>query len=276
MKDVQSQYDDRKMAINKVGIKDISYPIIVLDKADGTQNTVASINMYVDLPHDTKGTHMSRFVEILQRYYGRISIKNMKSILMEMKEGLDAERAHISFSFPYFINKKAPVSGAEGLMNYQVEFHGECGEDNEVDFVLVVHVPVKSLCPCSKEISEYGAHNQRSIVTIKVRFKKLVWIEEMVALAEKSASSPLYSVIKRVDEKYVTEHSYDNPNFVEDIVRNVAVELNNDINITWFSVESENFESIHNHNAYAFIERDKVKNPEGETAKVKELSSSLP
>lgn len=275
MKDVQSQYDNRKMPINKVGIKDLSHPIVVFDRSEGTQNTVASINMYVDLPHNLKGTHMSRFVEILQRHHGKVSIKNMKDVLVEMKSGLDAEKAHISFSFPYFMNKKAPVSGAEGLMDFQVEFHGESGRDNNVDFVLVVHVPVKSLCPCSKEISDYGAHNQRSIVSIKVRFKKLVWIEEMVELAEKSASSPLYSVIKRVDEKYITEHAYDNPHFVEDIVRNVAVELNNDKNITWFSVESENYESIHNHNAYACIERDKKKQPEGELVMTKEIETCI-
>ena len=258
MRDVQKEPDNRNIPINKVGVKGIRYPIIVLDRKNGTQPTVASVNMYVDLPHTLKGTHMSRFVEILNRHHGRISIKNMKNILEEMRQSLNAECSHIAFEFPYFIEKEAPVSGSKGLMEYTAEFIGNITLDSPIDFILGVKVPVTTVCPCSREISNMGAHNQRSVIIIRVRFNKVVWIEDLVRIAEDAASSPIYSIVKRDDEKYMTEHAYNNPRFVEDVVRGIAEVLAANENILWFTVESENFESIHNHSAYAFIEKDKL------------------
>jgi GTP cyclohydrolase I len=253
MIDIQNQTDHRNQEINKVGVKNIRYPIIVLDKAKGLQHTVASINMYVDLPHRFRGTHMSRFVEILNKYRGEIAIKTFSRILNEMKQKLHAKTAHLEVEFPYFIEKKAPVSGAKGLMEYVCRF---CGSSNErEDFYLGVRVPLTTVCPCSKEISDFGAHNQRSVVTVHVRFRKFIWIEDIIRTIEESASSDVFAILKRPDEKLVTERAYQNPMFVEDVVREVASKLSGDSNITWFTVESENFESIHNHNAYAYIER---------------------
>jgi GTP cyclohydrolase I len=253
MIDIQNQTDYRNQEINKVGVKNIRYPIIVLDKAKGLQHTVASINMYVDLPHRFRGAHMSRFVEILNKYRGQIAIETFTKILNEMKQKLNAKSANLEVEFPYFIEKKAPVSGAKGLIEYMCRF---CGSSNEKeDFYLGVTVPITTVCPCSKEISDFGAHNQRSIVTVHVRFKKFIWIEDLIQLIEECGSCEVFSILKRPDEKLVTERAYNNPRFVEDVVREVASRLNHDPNITWFTVESENFESIHNHNAYAFIER---------------------
>jgi len=256
LKDVQEEKDDRRIPVDKVGVKNICYPIVVLDKKNKEQHTIASINMYVNLPHHFKGTHMSRFIEILNKHHGRIALKNMGKILNEMKALLKAQSAHMEVEFPYFIEKEAPVSKEKGLMEYRCRFMGSSNE-LENDFLLEVRIPVNSLCPCSKEISRYGAHNQRSLVTVQIRFKHLVWIEDLVALVESSASSPVYSLLKREDEKFITESAYDNPAFVEDIVRNIAEKLQRDENISWFSIEAENFESIHNHSAYAFIERRK-------------------
>ncbi len=256
MEDIQNHKDSRAIDIDQVGVKGIRYPITVLDKYMGSQQTVAKINMYVNLPRYYKGTHMSRFVEILNEHSRRISLQNFSSILEEMKARLNAESAHMEITFPYFINKAAPVSGSEGLMEYKITFKGSLNEGS--DLVIMIQVPVSTLCPCSKEISDFGAHNQRGEVRLQVRFKKFVWIEDLIRLVEETASSAVYSVLKREDEKYVTEQAYQNPKFVEDIVRDIAVKLNRDSNITWFSVASENFESIHNHNAYAFIEKHKV------------------
>ncbi len=253
MKDTQNNKDNRNVHIDQVGVKGIRYPITVLDKATGEQQTVAEINMYVDLPRHYKGTHMSRFVEILNEYSRRISLKNLTKILEDMKERLHAESAHIELLFPYFIKKTAPVTGLEGLMEYSCSMKGAMTDGS--DLVLGIRVPVCTLCPCSKEISSYGAHNQRGEVRLQVRFKKFIWIEDLIELIEKSASSGVYSVLKREDEKFVTEKAYRNPRFVEDVVREIAVELSEDANITWFAVECENFESIHNHNAYAYVER---------------------
>jgi GTP cyclohydrolase I len=255
MKDIQNHKDNRNIDIDQVGVKGIRYPITVLDKNMGEQQTVARINMYVDLPRHYKGTHMSRFVEILNEHSRRISLQNFTEILEEMKERLNARSAHMEITFPYFINKAAPVTKSEGLMEYQCTFKGSL--NNKSDLVTVIHVPISTLCPCSKEISTFGAHNQRGEVTLQVRFKKFIWIEDLIRLVEETASSDVYSVLKREDEKYVTEWAYEHPMFVEDIVREIAQKLNNDQNITWFAVESENFESIHNHNAYAYIERHK-------------------
>jgi GTP cyclohydrolase I len=255
MRDVQNQPDTRKIPIDKVGVKNLSYPITVLDRTNKTQHTVGSINMYVNLPHDFRGTHMSRFIEILNAHHRELHIDTVGEVLQKMKEALHAEEAHIEVAFPYFIEKSAPVSGAKSLMEYRCRYSGTLRE--KADFILAVEVPVTTLCPCSKELSDRGAHNQRSVVTIRVRMRKLVWIEELIAWAEASASSPVYALLKRSDEKAVTEHAYDTPMFVEDIVRDVSRRLNDDARITWYSVESENFESIHNHSAYASIERNK-------------------
>ncbi len=255
MHDVQQLHDPRNIPINKVGVKDISYPVVVMDKNRKFQQTVARINMYVDLPHHFKGTHMSRFVEILNAYREEIALDKMETILQEMKKKLGASSAHLEMEFPYFIEKRAPVSKAKGLMEYTCEFNATLAES--FDFVLGIRIPVTSLCPCSKELSQYGAHNQRSIITIRVRYREFVWIEDLVAIVEECGSSPVYSLLKRVDEKFVTERAYENPRFVEDIVREVTQRFLAMENITWFSVEAENFESIHKHSAYAAIERDK-------------------
>jgi GTP cyclohydrolase I len=256
--DVQSMYDPRKVEIDKVGVKNIKYPIVVLDKRNRFQHTVATIDMYVNLPHNFKGTHMSRFVEILHEYKNMINMKNLPGILREMKTRLNAEKAHIEIRFPYFIEKEAPVSKSPGYLEYECAFIGSMNETDEMkEFIVSVTVPISTLCPCSKEISNYGAHNQRGMVRVSVKFKRFFWIEDLIGVIEECASSDIYSVLKREDEKYVTERAYENPKFVEDVVRDVALALSRDENFTWFSVEAENLESIHNHNAYAFIERNK-------------------
>lgn len=253
MIDIQKQPDFRNIPINQVGIKNLKYPVKVLDRANGIQHTVAAVNMYVGLPHDSKGTHMSRFVELLHTFRLEVSLKTFSIILQEMKKLLDAETAHVEIKFPYFIEKKAPKSNSPGLVDYTCNIIGTSSEDNLIDLVLEVIVPITSLCPCSKEISTDGAHNQRGEVRLKTRFKKFIWIEDMIELVEKAASCEVYSVLKRVDEKFVTEKAYNNPQFVEDVVRDIAMELKKDDNITWFSVSAENFESIHNHSAYACV-----------------------
>jgi len=262
MEDIQNHKDDRNIDIDQVGVKGIRYPITVRDKDMGEQQTVAEINMYVNLPRTYKGTHMSRFVEILNEYNRRISIQNFSDILEEMKKRLNAESAHMEITFPYFINKSAPVTGTEGLMEYKCSFKGSLNSKGS-DLIAMIFVPICTLCPCSKEISDFGAHNQRGEVRLQVRFKKFVWLEDLIRLVEESASCDVYSVLKREDEKYVTEKAYQNPRFVEDIVREIALKLNQDPNITWFAVESENFESIHNHNAYAYIEKHKTGTGQG-------------
>lgn len=255
--DVQSKADTRHIAIDKVGIKDIRHPVRVKDRGQGEQHTIAHFNMYVELPHNFKGTHMSRFVEILNGHDPEISVESFKDMLMEMSERLEARTGHIEMSFPYFINKSAPVSGVQSLLDYQVTFIGEIRDGRHVMTIKVV-VPVTSLCPCSKEISKYGAHNQRSHVTVTVRTNTFVWVEDLIDVVEKEASSELYGLLKRPDEKFVTERAYENPKFVEDMVRDVAAKLNADPRIEAYTVESENFESIHNHSAYAMIQRDKA------------------
>ncbi|MEW5755098.1 MAG: GTP cyclohydrolase FolE2 [Pseudomonadota bacterium] len=255
--DVQSAKDTRRITINKVGIKDIRHPVRVRDRSQGEQHTVANFNMYVTLPHNFKGTHMSRFVEILNNHEREISVESFDEMLREMVERLDAETGHIEMSFPYFVNKTAPVSGVQSLMDYDVTLRGEISQGVATTLIKVV-IPVTSLCPCSKKISDYGAHNQRSHVTVTVRTKEFVWIEELIEMVEKQASCELYGLLKRPDEKFVTERAYDNPKFVEDMVRDVAAQLNADERITAYIAESENFESIHNHSAYAMVERDKA------------------
>jgi GTP cyclohydrolase I len=250
--DVQSTPDTRRLAIDRVGIKSIRHPARIKERDGGIQGTVAHFNMYVGLPHHFKGTHMSRFVEILNAHEREISPDTFRLMLREMVKKLEAETGHIEMSFPYFVSKKAPVSGVASLMDYEVTFVGEIVDGKEV-FTLKVLVPVTSLCPCSKKISERGAHNQRSHVTIAARINTFVWIEELIDLAENEASCQLYGLLKRPDEKFVTENAYDNPKFVEDMVRDIAARLNADKRVTGYVVESENFESIHNHSAYAMI-----------------------
>ena len=256
MVDVQGSADTRRIAINKVGIKAIRHPVKVLGKSGGVQHTIAMFNMYVGLPHNFKGTHMSRFVEILNSHEREISVENFPAMLRDMVDRLEAETGHIEMNFPYFINKTAPVSGVQSLMDYDVTLVGEIGHGDITSTIRVV-VPVTSLCPCSKEISERGAHNQRSHVTVTVSINDHLWIEELVQFVEAQASCELYGLLKRPDEKYVTERAYDNPKFVEDMVRDVAARLNAECRIDAYVVESENFESIHNHSAYALIENDK-------------------
>lgn len=257
MPDVQGSADKRKIAIDKVGVKSIRHPVRVAEKGGGVQHTIAMFNMYVGLPHQFKGTHMSRFLEILNAYEREISVESFKVMLEEMVVRLEAESGVIEMTFPYFINKAAPISKVQSLMDYEVTFVGEIKDGKRV-FNMKVVVPVTSLCPCSKNISAYGAHNQRSHVTISARTREFVWIEELVEYAESHASSQLYGLLKRPDEKFVTEYAYDHPKFVEDMVRDVAADLNRDKRIEQYVVESENFESIHNHSAYALIERDKT------------------
>ena len=256
IEDVQGHADTRRIPINKVGIKDIFHPIKVKDRAGGDQRTVANFNMYVNLPHDFKGTHMSRFVDILNRHEREISVESFGKMLAEMTGYLDASAGHIEMTFPYFVMKKAPVSGVESLMDYKAAIFGE-HRDGRTEVWLKVVVAVTSLCPCSKTISSYGAHNQRSHITITAKITEHMWLEELIDIAEKEASCELYGMLKRTDEKYVTERAYDNPKFVEDIVRDVAVALNRDPRVSSYVVEAENFESIHNHSAYAMIEHER-------------------
>ncbi|RKT47704.1 GTP cyclohydrolase FolE2 [Thiocapsa rosea] len=254
--DVQGSADSRRIAIDKVGIKDIRHPVRVSDRSGTEQHTVANFNMYVYLPHDFKGTHMSRFVQILNNHEREIGVSSFKEMLTEMSQRLESEAGHIEMRFPFFVNKKAPVTGVESLLDYEVTFIGEI-QQGLPSLEIKVVVPVTSLCPCSKKISAYGAHNQRSHVTVQVRSQGHIWIEELIEMVEAEASSELFGLLKRPDEKYVTEHAYDNPKFVEDLVRDVATRLNEDDRVTAYVVEAENFESIHNHSAYALIERDK-------------------
>jgi GTP cyclohydrolase IB len=258
MDDVQGRADSRQIPINKVGIKDIFHPVRVRDRSGGEQHTVANFNMYVALPHNFKGTHMSRFVEVLHRHEREVSVESFRQMLTEVTRRLDATTGHIEMSFPYFVMKKAPASGVESLMNYQASLIGDVHDGHEQMWIRVV-VPVTSLCPCSKRISDYGAHNQRSHITIRAKVREHLWIEELIDIAEQEASSQLYGILKRPDEKFVTERAYDNPKFVEDIVRDVAVRLNREARVQAYVVEAENFESIHNHSAYALVERDKEK-----------------
>ncbi|MHB8232625.1 MAG: GTP cyclohydrolase FolE2 [bacterium] len=265
--DVQNSKDKRGIAIDKVGIKNLHYPVSVLDKKKSFQHTVADINMYVDLPHYFKGTHMSRFLEVLNEHRGEISIVNFPDILRKIKRVLNAGSASVEIEFPYFIEKTAPVSGKKSLMEYICYYNGtikgknktnsaeeECGEGDESIIIIGVKVPINTLCPCSKEISKYGAHNQRGVVSVSLEFSKLIWFEDIIKDVESCASSPIYSLLKRSDERFLTEHAYENPMFVEDVVRCVAGILKKNKDVKRFKVEAENFESIHNHNAYAMIE----------------------
>ncbi len=255
LEDVQSRRDDRDIPIDRVGVKGLRYPIVLLDKQRNKQHTIAEVNMYVMLPSDFKGTHMSRFVEVLNENRDSIDIRKLGKILEELRNRLNARKSYIELKFPYFVEKIAPVSRIKSLMSYDCRVEASGDYKTKEIVTLTVSVPITSLCPCSKEISEYGAHNQRGIVTITAKLKEFVWIEELIHVAEESASCDIYALLKRHDEKFVTEKAYNNPMFVEDIARNVTLKLQDDYRIEHFSVEVENFESIHNHNAYAFISR---------------------
>jgi GTP cyclohydrolase I len=250
--DMQSRRDDRELPIDKVGVRGLRFPIQVRDKTRKVQDTVATIGMFVDLPKEFKGTHMSRFVEVLNAHGNIIHVENISDILNSLQKKLNSATSHLEIEFPYFMTKRSPVSRKESLMDYIARFDASaCGA--ETDFVLTVKVNVTTLCPCSKAIAKYGAHNQRGEVTVALRFKKIVWIEEVIEIIEESASSQLFALLKRQDEKHVTERAFENPVFVEDLVRNVALRLNAHPLVTWYKVEAENYESIHNHNAYACI-----------------------
>ena len=252
--DKQSERDHRQLRIDKVGVRGLRFPIQVRDKAHAVQNTVATIGMFVDLPKEFKGTHMSRFIEVLNAHGNIVHVENMPDILFAMQEKFQAAKSHLEMEFPYFMVKKAPASGMESVMDYIARFDAAACH-KEIDFVLTVKAMVTTLCPCSKAIAAYGAHNQRGLCTVQIRSRKAVCIEDLIAIIESSASSELYSLLKRRDEKAVTERAYDNPVFVEDLVRNVAQKLNAHPDVTWYKVEAENHESIHNHNAYACIEK---------------------
>jgi GTP cyclohydrolase I len=252
--DKQSERDHRQLRIDKVGVRGLRFPIQVRDKARAVQNTVATIGMFVDLPKEFKGTHMSRFIEVLNAHGNIVHVENITDILHAMQKKFHAATSHLEMEFPYFMVKKAPVSGMESVMDYTARFDATaCAKD--IDFVLTVKAMVTTLCPCSKAIAAYGAHNQRSEVTVQIRSRKAVWIEDLIGMIESSASSELFALLKRQDEKAVTERAYENPVFVEDLVRNVALKLNAHPDVTWYRVEAENHESIHNHNAYACIEK---------------------
>jgi conserved hypothetical protein TIGR00294 len=256
IEDVQGRADSRRIPIDRVGIKDVHHPVRVRDRSGGDQHTVANFNMYVALPHDFKGTHMSRFVEVLHLHEREISVDSFREMLGEMTRRLDATAGHIEMNFPYFVMKRAPVSGVESVVKYDASLIGEIRNGVEEMWLRVV-VAATSLCPCSKRISDYGAHNQRSHITIKARVREHVWLEELIDIAEQEASCEVFGILKRPDEKYVTERAYDNPKFVEDIVRDVSVRLNAEERVLAYVVEAENFESIHNHSAYALIEKNK-------------------
>ncbi len=260
LEDVQNHGDDRQVAIDQVGVCDLRYPIMVLDRRLEKQQTIACLSLSVSLPHHFKGTHMSRFIEVLERHRGEVTVRTVPAILTELRTRLDAEQAQVTVDFPYFLERTAPVSGAKSLMEYDCSFKASL-DGGKNDFVLSVRVPVTSLCPCSKAISDYGAHNQRGYVTMEIRTEQrdsneteLVWIEELVEVAEQSASAPIYPLLKREDERHVTMQAYENPVFVEDIVRNVAIRLKADPRVAWFQVHAVNQESIHNHGAFARIE----------------------
>lgn len=256
MKDVQNERDTRNVTIDKVGVSGISWPVTVMDRDQGSQETVAEVSMSVLLPHHYRGTHMSRFVELLSAQEKNISLGNMKNLLALLKEKLNAEKAQAKFSFPYFITKAAPVSQAMGRVRYDASVDATLSGDM-FDVVVTLVAPIQTLCPCSKEISDCGAHNQRAHAKISVRMNGLLWLEELAEMADSCASAPVYSLLKREDEKFVTEKAYNTPRFVEDFVREMSLKLQQDARVTWFNVSVVSHESIHNHDAFAAIERDK-------------------
>jgi GTP cyclohydrolase I len=251
--DIQKTPDTRNIAIDKVGVRGVKFPIQVLDRAEERQHTIGNFTLTVDLPSHFKGTHMSRFLEVLNEHKREISVHALPQLLRNLKERLNAEKAHVSVRFPFFMVKKAPVTEKEGMMEFECGFDAECNGAFSAE--LYLKVPVATLCPCSKEISKYGAHNQRGWVTVQIAFSEHIWLEEVIEMIEGSASCALFPVLKRPDEKWVTEHAYENPRFVEDMVREIALKFDDDARIAGYRIEVENEESIHAHNAYAMIDR---------------------
>ncbi|MBH32470.1 MAG: GTP cyclohydrolase I FolE2 [Gammaproteobacteria bacterium] len=258
LQDTQNNADSRNIPINRVGIKDIVYPILITDKDKITQNVIGNFVMSVSLPPEKKGTHMSRFVEVIDKQKKAISVENFEDLVKTTAKTLQSDTAFISLDFTYFKNKSAPVTGVKSLLDYKINFSAE-SKNNKLNKFITVAVPVTSLCPCSKNISDYGAHNQRSNISATIRLKETIWIDEIIEILEKQASCQIYGLLKRPDEKFVTEEAYDNPKFVEDMIRDLAITLNKDDRVLAYKIESENFESIHNHSAYAYIEKDKTK-----------------
>ena len=256
MRDVQKEIDSRNIQIDRVGVCGVSYPIIALDHENRTQSTIASVSMSVMLPHEFRGTHMSRFIETLEEFHGRVSPSNLEAMTKRLCEKLNASESSVSFEFPYYFRKKAPVSKIESFSKCDINLQA-IYESGKFDMILGVNLNIQTLCPCSKEISKYGAHNQRALVSLKARCKGLVWIEELISMIENSASAPLYTLLKREDEKYITELAYERPRFVEDVIRELAIRLDNEERILWYSARVSSYESIHNHDAFAEIERDK-------------------
>jgi GTP cyclohydrolase IB len=252
--DMQNTIDERNIPIDRVGVRNIRYPIRVLDRVNEVQHSVGNFTLTVDLPHHFKGTHMSRFLEVLNEHRNEVSVQSIPKILNSLRERLHAETSHLDVTFPFFMSKAAPVTGKEGMMEYTCGFSASSGTLE--DFEIILQVPVTTLCPCSKEISAYGAHNQRGIVSVRLRMNEHIWLEEIIEVIESCASCGLYPILKRPDEKWVTEHAYDNPRFVEDLVREVALRFDRDGRVSTYQIEVENYESIHAHNAYAFLERD--------------------
>ncbi|HUX49361.1 MAG TPA: GTP cyclohydrolase FolE2 [Spirochaetia bacterium] len=254
MTDVQGSRDERNIPLQKVGVKNLRYPITVLDRANRVQHTTATVHLFADLPHHFKGTHMSRFIEVFNQYYQNLGMPRFLSMLDTIRDSLEAEDAFAEVTFPYFIEKSAPVTGEKSQMEYTCRYIGQVSRTRR-DFYVGVRVPVLTLCPCSKEISDRGAHNQRGFVTVRLKLGPFFWIEDIIELIEQSASGGLFTLLKREDEKFVTEFAYDHPVFVEDLVREVCVRIERFADFPWFSVEAENAESIHNHDAYAYAER---------------------
>jgi GTP cyclohydrolase IB len=255
MKDIQGQKDNRRVALKKVGIKDLKWPVSVMDKTQGLQNTVAKLELSVELPSDMRGTHMSRFIEMANSM-DSLNPKNLELLLLQLKERLHAEIVHCKIKFDYFVRKPSPVTGIMSPNDVVCTFEAELSD--KFNFLMTVDVPVSTLCPCSKEISEFGAHNQRATVNIAIRMDKQIWIEDIVEVVEESASSPIYSLLKREDEKFVTEQAYLNPRFVEDVVREASLKLDKLGGVVWYSVHVESLESIHNHNAFAYTEKEYI------------------
>jgi GTP cyclohydrolase I len=254
MKDIQKTKTKHQLSIDQVGIKNLKYPLNVLDKKNKHQRTVGDLNIYVDLPAFYRGTHMSRFIDVINKYVDEIlTVEILDKMVTDIKKALDSEAVHLEISFPYFIQKKAPVSKKKSLLNYSCKII-RVAKNLSIEHFTEVKVPMTTLCPCSKEVSKRGAHNQRGNVTIRIKYNQFVWIEDLIGIAENEASCEIYALLKRCDERFVTEKAYSNPKFVEDVVRGIASRLEKDRRIDWFKVECENNESIHNHNAYACIE----------------------
>jgi GTP cyclohydrolase IB len=253
--DIQKTADTRNIPIDKVGVRGVKFPIEVLDRTQERQHTIGNFTLTVNLPKEFKGTHMSRFLEVLNEHGREISVQNLPTLLSVLAERLTAKEAHVEVRFPFFVEKAAPVTQQKGMMEFECGF--DASANGHFDLTMYVRVPVATLCPCSKEISEFGAHNQRGWVTARVKTRDFVWLEDLIDMIESSASCALYPVLKRPDEKWVTERAYSNPRFVEDMVREVALRFDDDARIASYEIEVENEESIHAHNAYAYLARQK-------------------